>query len=322
MIKYIHSLDQKEGKFYLAGFVGPSSTFVTFCDTGADLSLAPLTWRNKGNVKSLDRDIVIKSFDGKSEQILTESVVLRIHFGNCILHLKFYLCDVTTPIIGTDLLRNPRLKMSLNTKTENFHIDKQIIHTSANEHGAIDELHKRMKARKEQVKSINEIRRINWARATVTRAIQSGRTVNVNVTCDQALSPNNKYVFISLHDTDEKELYIPSLLVENISKTFNVTIENKSTEEKYIDRHQPLGEMKLCSHLTFPNRKSVVTYSAEDIREAMRHDDEDDDDDDDNDDHRRMTGTSINVVTATSQSGSAADNLKEEKDETYLSLEL
>ena len=98
---------------------------MTFCDTGADLSLAPLIWKNKGKTRNLEKEIIIKSFDEKSEQILTESVVLKVHFGNCIVHLKFYLCDITTPIIGTDLLRDPRLKMSLNTKTETVHIDKQ-----------------------------------------------------------------------------------------------------------------------------------------------------------------------------------------------------
>ena len=272
----IYSANHKEGKFYLAGFVGQSSTFVTFCDTGADLSLAPLTWRNRGNLKKLDKEIIIKSFDGKSEQILTESVVLKVHFGNCILNLKFYLCDITTPIIGTDLLRNPRLKMSLNTKTENVHIDKQTIRTSSDEHGAVDELHKRMKAKKEQIKSINSIRRINWARSTITRVVKAERTINFRVTCDQSLTPSNKYVFISLYDNDDKDFFIPSLLVENVAQSFDITIENKSTEDRHINKGQPLGEMKLCSSLNIPNRHSVVTYTADDIREAMDYDDNDD----------------------------------------------
>ena len=151
--------------------------------------------------------------------------------------------------------------MSLNTKTENVCIDKQTIHTANDEAGAIEKLHQRMKEKKEQIKRINTIRRINWARATNTRNIQSGRTTNITVRCNQTLSAREKYIFISLHNNDDKEFFIPSLLIENVIQSFDITIENKSTKDKYIKKDQPLGEMKLCSKLEIPSHYSIVTYT-------------------------------------------------------------
>ena len=104
-----------------------------FVDTAADLSLVPHSWSRYGKVSKLKKTIKIKSFDGKSAQILKHCVHLKINFGNIAAKLKFYLCKTKSPIIGVDLLRDPELHLSINTKSEKFYIDKKSMRTAKNE---------------------------------------------------------------------------------------------------------------------------------------------------------------------------------------------
>ena len=63
-----------------------------FIDTAADLSLIPHSWKRYGKTTRLRKNIKIRSFDGKSKQILRKTVSLKINFGNVAVNLKFYLC--------------------------------------------------------------------------------------------------------------------------------------------------------------------------------------------------------------------------------------
>ena len=99
--------------------MGDHQIFTSFIDTAADISLVSEKWRKYGNYQKLDKPIKVKSFDGKSSQILKESVILKINFGTITTKLKFYICKVETPIIGIDLLRDPRQTIN---KHKNQHI--------------------------------------------------------------------------------------------------------------------------------------------------------------------------------------------------------
>ena len=100
-----------------------------FIDTAADLSLIPPKWREYGLCKQMEKSMRIKSFDGQSTQKLEETLEIKMNFGTTRTKLKFYVCDIDTPIIGIDILRNEKMKISMNTKTENLHINGVAIKT-------------------------------------------------------------------------------------------------------------------------------------------------------------------------------------------------
>ena len=141
-----------------------------FIDTAADLSLIPHSWKRYGKTTNLRKNIKIRSFDGKSKQILRKTVSLKINFGNVAVNLKFYLCKTKAPIIGVDLLRDPKLNLSINTKNEKFYIDQRSMKTANNEITSDEFLHNRI----DQAKTNNEIRsdntRINWIRSKLVRS--------------------------------------------------------------------------------------------------------------------------------------------------------
>ena len=153
-----------------------NNIFTAFIDTAADISLVSEKWKKYGIVNKLDEPIKVKSFDGKSSQKLKESIVLKINFGGAKIKLKFFICKVQTPIIGIDLLRDPRLKLSINTKTNNFHVNKHTIKTRENEMLAKDEMEIRMNDSKKKEKSRANEKKVNWVRVkdTITLTTQTG----------------------------------------------------------------------------------------------------------------------------------------------------
>ena len=216
----------------------------------------------------MDEQIKVKSFDGKSWQMLKESVMLKINYGSFTIKLKFYICKVDTPIIGIDLLRNPRLKLSINTKTDTFHIDKHTLQTRENEMLAKDELEKRMNEKKKNDRTKINDKKINWVRTIKDVILRPKRVTDIIVEMDTLPTVRHKHAFLSLFDEDTDQFFIPSLIIWNIDKQFILPIENKTTDKIELKRGAKLGELKSCA--TSPNHTSVMAFDAEDIREALR----------------------------------------------------
>ena len=97
------------GKYYVSAKV-KGEAMTSFVDTAADMSLAPPSWREYGECRKLSKPINIKSFDGESVQSLEEKIDLTMDFGTVVTTMTFYVCQVTTPIIGIDMLRDNRQK--------------------------------------------------------------------------------------------------------------------------------------------------------------------------------------------------------------------
>ena len=200
--------------------MGDHQIFTSFIDTAADISLVNEKWRKYGNSQKLNDPIKVKSFDGKSSQLLKESVMLKINFGNVTTKLKFYICKVETPIIGIDLLRDPRLKLSINTKTNTFHIDKHSLQTREDELLSKNELETRMNERKKNDRTKLNDKKVNWVKTTKDVSLKPGRVTDIIVEMDTIPSNTRKQAFLSLFDEDTDQFFIPSLIIWNVEKQF------------------------------------------------------------------------------------------------------
>lgn len=216
----------------------------------------------------MSEPIKVKSFDGKSSQLLKESMILKINFGCVTTKLKFYFCKVDTPIIGIDLLRDPRLKLSINTKTNTFQIDKHSLQTREDENLSKDELDLRMNEKKKGDKMRIDDKKTNWVRIIKDTTLRSNRVTDILVEMDTLPSNTRKQAFLSLFDEDTDHFFIPSLIIWNVEKKIILPIENKTTDEIKLKKGAKLGEIKACSES--PSHRSVMTFDADDIREALR----------------------------------------------------
>ena len=268
----VNDIDQnsseKRGKYFISAFV--SNTIKTFfLDTGADLSCCNEELAKYGDRKKLRNPIDIKSFDENSRQTITESVVIRMHFGPVIAHLRFYICNTRQNIIGTDLLRNKAVRISLNTFNEIMYLGEFKFVTKPTEEEAIAELEKRRRLYKQSSARETDKKERNWARVTQNCTIKAYGMTDVALETDVKLSTNQEYVFISLFDEDvNDQIAIPCVKITKNEGKFSIPVENRSNSDYFLKKKTALGEVKMCSDKI--GKYTVLAYDQEEIDEALR----------------------------------------------------
>ena len=251
-------------KYYVSASV-KGEILTPFIDTAADLSLIPPAWRERGKCTELTRPIKIRSFDGKSAQMLKEKVDLTLEFGTVRTSMTFYTCDVLTPIIGNDLLRDTRRRLSINTRTENLYIKGVAVRTAPNEIKSVALMRIRMKETPGKGVKTRESA-TNWARVKQKVVLRPHEVSSVEIHCDKLLSGGDDHVFLSLHDSDnDGPFFIPSVKMDGGPMT--VWVENKTQERRVMEKGAPLGEMKRCgNHL---DESTVMSFSTTEVSTAM-----------------------------------------------------
>ena len=165
----------KKGKYYVSAKV-KNEVITPFIDTAADLSLIPPKWREYGLCKQMEKSMRIKSFDGQSTQKLEETLEIKMNFGTTKTKLKFYVCDIDTPIIGIDILRNEKMKIS---KTENLHINGVAIRTMTGVGSSEHALDERME--ETENKTTKEKERNIWLKVKKETTIEAHQVSAVEV---------------------------------------------------------------------------------------------------------------------------------------------
>ena len=271
----INASGRKRGKYWVSAYVGESKNIVSFfCDSAADLSICGEDVAKLGVRKPLMNPISIRSFDNFSKQTITETVTLKLHFGNLVVSLRFYVCTTTHPIIGIDLWRNSTLNLSLNTLSEKFLIGKFSFTTKPSEEESVEELVRRKTEYKRQKKATDMTKEKNWARLDQDCTIAKNSIANVILETDKPLNPKLEYVFISMFDDDEEndKLSVPCVYINNNTGKFVIPIENKTTQNQRLKKTTALGEVKRCGDCLGDN--TVLAFTNEDIEEAMKEIDE------------------------------------------------
>ena len=264
----IDAVNEKKGKYYVAAVVS-SKIKIFFVDSGADLSCCNEDLAQYGDRKKLKTPIEIKSYDEASRQTINESVIIRLHFGPVIAHLRFYVCNTRQNIIGCDLLRNKAVRISINTYNEIMYLGDFKFLTKPNEDEAVEELERRRKLHREKLNSQNEDYGRNWAKVTTNYLLKPYAITNVELKTDHALSPEKEYVFISLFDEDvDDQIGIPCVKLANNKGKFIVPVENRSGSDYGLKAKTTLGEVKMCSDKL--SKHTVLAYDQDEIDEAMR----------------------------------------------------
>ena len=121
----------KGAKYYVTAGVDKSAT-TFFVDSGADVSILPRRCAPHAPLVKLQRPVTIGGFTRSTDPIIVThkiDVILNFHPGK--VKASFYVCDTKVPIIGSDLLRNKELKLSLHTGKEIVTIRQHVINTKA-----------------------------------------------------------------------------------------------------------------------------------------------------------------------------------------------
>ena len=273
----INATGKKRGKYWVSAYVGDTKNIVSlFCDSAADLSICGEDVAKLGVRKPLMNPMTIRSFDNISKQTITETVTLKLHFGNLIVSLRFYVCSTTHPIIGIDLWRNSTLNLSLNTATEKFLIGKYSFTTKPSEHASVEELVRRKAEYKNRKKAREANKAKNWARMIEDRTINQNSIAHVTLETDMPLNPELDYVFISMFDNDDEDeqLSIPCIYLSNSKGKFTIPIENKTNQKQKLKKTSPMGEVKRCGeHL---GDSTVLAFNQDEIEQAMKEIEEED----------------------------------------------
>ena len=271
--KNIAAFRKKKGKYYLAAKIA-SSTVILFADSAADISITDHATSRLGTVEKLTTPIKIRSFDNQSIQHITEIATLKLHFGSVIAVMRFYVCKTEFSIVGIDMLRNSKLNLSLNTKTEIFWIDRYPIKTSCSPEEAAKELSARMNENKVRRERKVNGRKQNWARSSFKQTAKPYGLTDIEVETDQNMDQECKNVFLSLFDGENEsdEVYVPSMMIHDAENKFWITVENKSGHAIVFTKGTAIGEIKICSERA--GRNTVMSYTRTEVKstiEAMRN---------------------------------------------------
>ena len=181
-----------------------------FIDTGAECSIIASSMVEH-MAKREDSGLELKGFTGQVGAKVTEMVDVNLDFGPVKVGCSFYVCDVETSIIGSDLLRDEGLGLSLNTRDELLSVGETQILTSRSLTDAIDNLKEREK--EWEGRSLMER---NWPNVTRNYWMSSKRTVSLSPTSitmvECKIEPNfrtdSKFSFLSFYDEEIRVRFI------------------------------------------------------------------------------------------------------------------
>ena len=262
--KYVNSLSNtKISKYFIAANVNGKSR-VAFIDTGADISLIPQEIVSMSEAKTISTPFTLRGFDNKVSQTVDKSVNVNLDFGDCEIEGKFYICKTKYMIIGCDLLRDPSLKMNLETKTGTIKIDNRTVFTDHSPFEALQSLKLRIEDKQKQ--NENDCFS-NWAKLKRDVIIPPFATTSIRLETDQKTDKNNSCVFLSLFDNENEPLAIPSVCLSPNIRDFQVIAENCSTTAVTLKRGSRIGRVAVDGDA--PSGKSVCIFDAEDIATAF-----------------------------------------------------
>ena len=184
-----------------------------FVDTGAECSIisSSLVTHFK---KRTDASLKLKGFTGQVGAEVNEIVDVTLNLVPVSINCSFYVCDVETSIIGSDLLRDESLNISLNTQDELLTVDGTQILTSRSLEDSIENLEEREKEWKNR-----GLMERNWPKVERNYWMSNRRTVSLDPSSvtmvDCKIEPNfrtdSKFAFLSFYDKEIHSVYIPSV---------------------------------------------------------------------------------------------------------------
>ena len=182
-------------------------TVTCFVDTGADVSVLPASLINNDvQLQPIKETFMLRGFDGEEKQSVTSSAFLTLNLGGVEISGKFYVCKANYVIIGCDLLRDPLMKISMDTKTGILNIAGKHLPTDNNPADSLISLRLRL----EKEESSSQCERENWVRLKKDVVIPPFQSRTIRLECEQKCQKEKENVFLSLTMTMTRFSFPPS----------------------------------------------------------------------------------------------------------------
>ena len=213
-------------KYFVSGVVGGRG-IDSFVDSGADLSVVPPEDVQHLSKQRLDRPFVVNGFTGGSKAEITHFVDATLDFCPGKVSGRFYVVDTPVAILGSDLLRDPQLRLSLETGEDILRIGSDVIFTKRTAADARGELRRRR--RNGSCSYRQESRHLQsktaWLRSS-RRVILPPKSLTVVSAVLESATPISKvHSVFSLFDagssSNDGDIFIPSMSFDTafLSKT-------------------------------------------------------------------------------------------------------
>ena len=217
----VKDMPEVGSKYFVCVKIG-KKTVVFMVDTGAQTSLLATNESQYLEKKQLRKPVKLRGFNNQIGSICHSYVEDKAEFVPGSLKLRFLVTDIPYSIIGTDILKNRNLKISLETDTGILRVGTERIQTSATEVEA----------------------RAAYAHRRREQEVGDGGVSGVLRLADEVILPpheillvkatisgkrlTGELIFYSHYDLADKNIFIPSIAMEGNRDIYPIPVQNKT----------------------------------------------------------------------------------------------
>ena len=216
----IYASTVKRGKkFFVSASLENARVISCFLDTGAEISILPPHLAKGHHLIPLDEKIDAVGFDGHLRSTITHKVELKLNFHPGCVAATFYVCAAPHPIVGSDLLQDETLDLSLETKSKILRVGSDIIHVKPTVQASVGEYKRRRRMRLFDYRREYHAygRHKNWVRIYKRYVLPPNSITYVKCNTDYTWKCSRS--FLSLYDgfrvhAADGDIYVPSVTFE------------------------------------------------------------------------------------------------------------
>ena len=240
-------------KYWLTGKVD-KKTVTFFIDTGSDVSIIPKNLLDdRAKLKPLKRPLELSGFKDEKTTTVRERTLLHVNFAPGILRASFYVLDVPHPIIGTDLLENKDLMLSLSTGNRVFQCGVYKYNTKKSIKEAREEYFRRKTLTPDCYRS-SMAHLLNssvgfWMRAKQSTVIPPNSMALMECYVEQTkekMKLPETHLLLSRFTADsvgDKSILIPDLIWTEKQIRYQIPVENNASTPYLFEENAVVGEI-------------------------------------------------------------------------------
>ena len=237
-------------------------------DSAADISIVPRRLIPNAKLIPLKNSFEVSGYDQARFTKVTHRVELSIFFRPGVLKASFYVVDTPMPIIGTDLLQEKVLELSLITGRNLLRIRKEVLHTKNSPSAARTEYYRRKNTDPEVYRNQNRnnLTSTAWMRVSKATVVQPGGMAIVRAEIEATRPIGHEFTLLSLYTADsvgEYSVLVPNLTFNERLETYDIPVENRTSHPYIFERYSVLGE--IITHSEEREDEDVLIYNISDV---------------------------------------------------------
>ena len=269
----IYASTVKRGqKFFVSASMENSRVISCFLDTGAEVSILPPHLAKGHQLIPLDEPMDIVGFDGRLRSTITHKVEVKLNFHPGCVAATFYVCAAPHPIVGSDLLQDETLDLSLETKSKILRVGSDIIHVKPTVQASVGEYKRRRKMKTFDYRREYYAygRHKNWVRIYQRYTLPPNSITYVKCNADYNWKCSRS--FLSLYDghrvhAADGDIYVPSVTFEASNDkdnySFIIPVANNTRRE------MTLGKMTIMGEIVTHDDSEVWSADCYSLREVL-----------------------------------------------------